>query len=78
MHGSLNSLNLYANSQNKSAGDSGLKNSLNNSWNGVWGANKVWGDDQVRKPVRLEALPALDSKENKVFNKGNFNTLDLI
>lgn len=75
MHGSLNSLNLYANSQNKSSGDS---NSLNNSWNGVWGANKTWGDDQVRKPVRLEALPSLDSKESKGYNKGNFSTLDLI
>ncbi|KAK6618591.1 hypothetical protein RUM43_012982 [Polyplax serrata] len=80
VHGSLNSLNLYSNLRSHLGSDPGQRSHLNSSWNGVWETAKAWENEfEIKKPVRLEALPILESTKNTSnrFDKRGSNTLGL-
>lgn len=58
--------------------DPGQRTNLNNSWNGIWESNKAWDNDyEIKKPLRLEALPLVDNKTNSRFQKRDSNSLGL-
>lgn len=50
--------------------DPGQRNDLNYSWNGVWDTKNSFDNDyEIKKPLKLEALPLLDDKDGRRIQK---------